>query len=304
MSDPATTAKFSTVRRDRAVPEEGNSLLVVLRGPEVGRIVPLFRDETTIGRAKDAVVCLADAKVSRQHAVVRRIAESFDIIDLGSTNGTWVNSEKCDHAVLKDQDRIEIGVSVVKFVAGNSAEQPYYQEAYRQAYMDTVLLVYNKRYFLQRLDEELCRCRRKSCGLSLLLFDADRFKHLNDTYGHLAGDAALVHLVSRIKSRTRRMDALCRYGGDEFALLLPDTAQAQAFIIAESIRSLIAQMPLEFGDRRIAITVSIGVVGFTPGASERGGDAEELIAAADRALYLAKQRGRNQTVGANELESP
>lgn len=303
MSDDLATAKFSTVRGDRAVREEGNSLLVVLRGPAAGQIVPLFRNETTIGRAKHAVICLDDVKVSRQHAVVRRIENSFAIFDLGSTNGTWVNSEKCDRVVLEDQDRIEMGVSVVKFVAGDSAEQPYYQEAYRHAYMDTVLPVYNKHYFLQRLDEEICRCRRKGCELSLLLFDADRFKHLNDTYGHLAGDAALAHMVSLISSRTRKMDALCRYGGEEFTLLLPDTTQAHAVIVAESIRSLIAQTPLEFGDQRIAITVSIGVTGFTPGASDHSDDAEELIAGADRAMYLAKQRGRNQTVSANEIDS-
>ena len=304
MSDLPTTSNAPTDRRDKAGREQSTSLLVVVQGPSVGRIFFLFRDETTIGRAKDANIALDDRSVSRRHAVVRRTAHSFVINDLGSTNCTSVNGQKCEHAVLKDQDRIEIGSSVLKFVSSASKEQPYYQEAYRQACMDTVLLVYNKPYFLQRLDEELCRCRRNHNTLSLLLFDADHFKRINDTYGHLAGDAALLHLVSLIKSNTRRSDALCRYGGEEFALLLPDTEKAQAFVIAEHIRSLIARTPLELGDQTIPITVSVGVAGSGPNDVDLSGDGECLIEAADRALYRAKQGGRNRAESAESAESP
>lgn len=290
-------------RRSKIERQYRNSLFVMLQGPAVGQIFPLFLDEMTIGRDKQANICLDDASVSRLHARIRNSGESIELTDLGSTNGTWVNGENCAQRTLKDQDHVQIGSSVAKFVSAASTEQPYYEEAYRQAYMDKVLLVYNKHYCLQRLDEELLRCRHDGLTLSLLIFDADHFKKLNDTYGHLAGDAALVHLMSIVKSHTRSTDALCRYGGEEFALILPDTGLSTAYAVAEHIRSRVAKTPLEFFDQTISVTISTGVASFVPSEAKNLIDRESLIQEADHALYLAKLGGRNRTVAAKEIQA-
>ena len=168
MRDLSTTSKRSPDRRKRLIREEHNGFLVV-RGPAVDRIFPLYLSATTIGRDKSANICLNDGSVSRQHAQLRRTGNSFEITDLSSTNGTRVNGELGTRAILKDQDRLEIGTSVAKVVSPTSAEQPHCEETYRQPYADKALPVYNKVYFFQRLDEELYRCRRNDSTLSLLL---------------------------------------------------------------------------------------------------------------------------------------
>lgn len=303
MAKVPPSTELLTDRRTKVKRRYRNSLFVMLQGPAVGRIFPLFMDEMTIGRDEQANICLDDASVSRLHARVYRSGESIELADLGSTNGTWVNGENCTRRTLEDQDHVQIGSSVAKFVSAASTEQPYYEEAYRQAYTDKVLLVYNKHYFLQRLDEELLRCRHDGGTLSLLLFDADHFKMLNDTYGHLAGDAALVHLMSIVKSHTRSSDALCRYGGEEFSLILPDTRLSAAYVIAEHIRSRVAKSPLEFHDQTISVTISIGIASFVPSEAKNLIEGESLIQEADRALYLAKHSGRNRTAATREIEA-
>lgn len=267
--------------------------LVVVRGVGTGNKILLNRQETTIGRADDVDVRLAKAGVSRRHAVVHQLGEEqFRLRDLQSTNGTFVNAERIEEAVLKDQDLIAIGESRLKFIAANSPEQPYYEELYCQAQLDKALQIYNKHYFLTRLDEELRRHQRMDGALSLILMDVDHFKRLNDTYGHLAGDAALVRLAELTKQRLRETDVLCRYGGEEFGIILAQTELQQACAIAEDIRQLVAAVPVHHADTVIGMTISLGISSHTP--AEPKASREALIVQADKALYSAKQAGRNR----------
>lgn len=271
--------------------------LVVVRGVGTGNKILLNRSETTIGRADEVDVRLAKAGVSRRHAVVQQLGEAqFRLSDLKSTNGTFVNGERIQERLLKDQDLIAIGESRLKFIAADSPEQPYYEELYCQAQLDKALQIYNKHYFLTRLDEELRRHQRMDGALSLILMDVDHFKRLNDTYGHLAGDAALVHLAELTKQRLREADVLCRYGGEEFGIILPQTDAQQARVVAEDIRQLVAAAPVHHGDSEIAMTISLGISSHTP--SEPKATREALIVQADRALYTAKHNGRNQVAAA------
>lgn len=273
--------------------DEGHytACLVVIRGAGTGNKILLNRDSLVIGRADDADLQLPKAGVSRRHAIVERQGEhEFRIKDLGSTNGTYINAGRVEEAVLKDQDVIAIGETRLKFLAADSPEQPYYEALYSQAQLDKALQVYNKHYFLTRLEEELRRHRVIGAPLSLVMLDVDHFKRLNDTYGHLVGDAALVHLVSLVKGRIRDSDVFCRYGGEEFALILPQTPTQQALEVAEQLRALVANAPLQHADKVINMTISLGI----SDAADLATVPEAMIQRADRALYHAKRTGRNR----------
>lgn len=285
------------------LPEPGKTLdpvvwtacLVVVRGAGTGSKFLLNREEVVIGRADDADLRLAKAGVSRRHALVKRLDDDhFQLRDLQSTNGTFINTQRVEQAILKDQDLIAIGDSRLKFIAADSPEQPYYEELYCQAQLDKALQVYNKHYFLSRLDEELIRHRHLNASLSLILFDVDHFKRFNDTYGHLAGDAALVHLAEVVKANIRQTDVLCRYGGEEFGIILPQTAQQHALSVAEKIGLQVAATPLKHADQMLAMTISLGISSNANLSSPH--TREALITQADKALYQAKAQGRNQSV--------
>lgn len=273
--------------------EEGHytACLVVMRGAGTGNKILLNCDSLIIGRAEDADVRLARAGVSRRHAQVERLGEEqFRLRDLGSTNGTFVNAARIEEVLLKDQDIIAIGETRLKFLAADSPEQPYYEALYSQAQLDKALQIYNKYYFLTRLEEELRRHRRTPAPLTLVMLDVDHFKRLNDSYGHLVGDAALTHLVGLIKGRIRDSDVFCRYGGEEFALIMPQTSPLQAHQLAEQLRMLVANAPLPHGDGLIDMTISIGI----SDAVDPDATPETMIQQADRALYHAKHHGRNR----------
>lgn len=285
------------------IPDNGQTMeqtgwtacLVIVRGVGTGNKILLNRDEIIIGRADDVDVRLAKAGVSRRHAMVRRIGEQqFQLSDLQSTNGTFVNSERITEITLKDQDLIAVGESRLKFLAADSPEQPYYEELYCQSQLDKALQIYNKHYFLTRLDEELRRHQLFEAPLSLLMFDVDHFKRLNDTYGHLAGDAALVHLAETVKQRIRVTDVLCRYGGEEFGIIMPQTNAQQAQVVAEQIRLLVLSAPVKHEQTVINMTISLGISSHSK--DEPQASREALIMQADMALYTAKHSGRNRVI--------
>jgi diguanylate cyclase (GGDEF)-like protein len=153
--------------------------------------------------------------------------------------------------------------------------------------MDGLTGIYNRRYFDQRLQEEIATSRRDLTPLSLILFDADHFKRVNDVHGHLAGDEVLKALATVTSIALRTTDAACRYGGEEFAVILPQTSLEQATAIAERTRILVAQW-VEAATG-IHTTISLGATCLI-NDDEQGGD---LIARADHALYEAKRSGRN-----------
>ncbi len=152
--------------------------------------------------------------------------------------------------------------------------------------------VFNRRHLEERLAEEFARYKRYGDRFSFLLFDLDRFKSVNDRYGHLAGDAVLREAAARVSACVRKMDVFGRYGGEEFALLLPATDLPSALIVAEKVRRLIGEQPIDWEGRPIAVTASVGVNTVRPDIPSY----EALIGEADRALYDAKEQGRNRSV--------
>jgi len=157
---------------------------------------------------------------------------------------------------------------------------------------DGLTKAYNKRYFLDRLPTEIAYALRHKTPLSLLMFDVDHFKKVNDTYGHLAGDAVLATLSQIASTTLRTEDLFARYGGEEFAILCRGVSAGDASVLGRRLLGLIASSTFQYHSARIPVTVSIGVASLGPGMT----DGTQLIATADAALYEAKRTGRNRVV--------
>jgi two-component system, cell cycle response regulator len=156
---------------------------------------------------------------------------------------------------------------------------------------------HNRRYLQQRLKEELSRAQRRGGSIACLMIDIDKFKGINDGYGHLAGDAALKEIAHRVEAQIRSMDTAARFGGDELAILLPEATATEAARLAERIREVIAAVPFALNSQITrSLTVSIGVASVAPGRLETDlkAVADRLVADADAALYRAKALGRNR----------
>lgn len=167
----------------------------------------------------------------------------------------------------------------------------------RSGFTDVLTGWHNRRYLQVRMNEELARAKRHGASLTCLMIDVDRFKQINDTHGHAAGDEVLVELALRIESEVRASDIAARYGGEEFVVLLPNTDAGAGVLLAERIRRSISATPIELRyDGSVTITASVGIASVVPDPGDEDlktiGDA--LIARADVALYAAKAAGRDQ----------
>ena len=161
---------------------------------------------------------------------------------------------------------------------------------------DDLTGLWNRRYFLEVAEKEMIRAKRYNNKFSMIMIDIDRFKKINDSFGHSAGDKTLKHLALLLKSRLREVDVAARLGGEEFGILLPNTDLNSAFNLAEDLRESISSTPVIYDDKEIYTTVSIGVTGYHSSISE----VDDILKEADKALYRAKEKGRNCTVKKEE----
>lgn len=272
----------------------GESCLVQIHGPGLGRKFPLVDGELTIGRdSKNGIVVDLDT-VSRRHAkVISRHGKSC-VVDLKSTNGTYLNdTEVVEELPLRSGDYVKVGGSIFKFLSGGDIESLYHEEIYRLTIIDGLTQINNKRFLLEFLEREIGRSQRYGRALSLIFFDIDHFKMINDNYGHPAGDSVLRELALRIKQYVRKEECFARFGGEEFAIALPESGSENSRKFADKVRRLVADHPFEFESHKIPVTVSVGVADLTGQISEPTG----LLKIADANLYKAKKAGRNQVVG-------
>jgi two-component system, cell cycle response regulator len=271
-----------------------NDCLVVIYTAEPGLLGKRFvldKSPTRVGRGADSQIVLEGDSVSRRHAHLERRAGAWYVVDDGSTNGTYVNEEQISREqLLVNGDRIKVGPSILKFLSGADAEAKYHEEIYRMTIVDGLTQIHNKRALFEALEKELMRARRYERDLSLLMFDIDFFKRINDQYGHLAGDHVLRELARIVQERIRREEVFARYGGEEFVILLPETPLPGAAALAESLRARVANHGFVFQGERIPVTVSIG----TALMGENDKVAADLIQRADEKLYEAKRGGRNR----------
>ncbi len=160
------------------------------------------------------------------------------------------------------------------------------------AFRDGLTNLYNHRYFQEILEKELQRAQRYKNDLSLILFDIDFFKTINDNYGHPAGDQVLANLARQVEAAVRPSDIVARYGGEEFAVILPETKESGMKVFAERLRRCVLGITTIVDSREIKVTISSGAVHFNP--DQREITKQELIDTADRALYMSKENGKNR----------
>ncbi len=295
-NDDLETTRVSSIEQLRAElkkrSERNRAYLIVLAGADVGKMFKLDDGEITLGRSSRADVRIDDDSISRFHAKLHLTGHEVQIEDLGSSNGTLVNGEKVTRDALKDGDKIRLGeTTILKFTFHDKLDESFVQKMYDAALRDPMTGVYNKKYLLDQLGEEVSYARRHRTKLSLILLDLDHFKSVNDTYGHIAGDHVLIQSTAVIQALLRTEDVFARYGGEEFCLVLRGISVEDAGIVAERIRMAIEAHVFRCDETELRVTVSIGVAQYD-GASEPDG----LIEAADSALYAAKRAGRNRVL--------
>jgi len=273
----------------------GTECLVIIYGKGIGRKYDLIEDVVTIGREPDNMIVLDSDSVSRRHARIERYQNARYIVDLNSTNGTYVNDNAVQpRAQLVSGNFIKIGDTIFKYLTGDNIEAAYYEEIYRMAVTDGLTQIPNKRQLDEYLDRELSRARRHRRDLSILMLDIDHFKRINDSHGHLTGDVVLRELARLIRIRIRREELFARYGGEEFVIVLPETDLKGALEFAETVRQMVQDHEIVFEGQTLKVTVSIGVAQFLRDVHKTP---EDLLKEADKNLYWAKTHGRNKVHG-------
>lgn len=272
--------------------ESGQDCLVVIYAPssnQLGKRFALHDGSVRIGRGAENDIVLLSDSVSRRHACISTRAGAYYITDTRSTNGTYVNDELIEEVPLERGDQIKIGDTIMKFLSGADLESQYHETIYRMTITDGLTEIHNKRYFVEQLDRELSRAARHGRPLTIVMCDIDHFKSINDELGHLAGDHVLKEVAQLVKARLRPDDVLARYGGEELAIILPETDLRGGILIAEALRERIAGARFVFEDADIHVTVSCGVAELDPAWSSH-----DFVQAADTQLYEAKRAGRNR----------
>jgi diguanylate cyclase (GGDEF)-like protein len=281
-----------------AAPGSDEACLVQIYGPNLGKKFILEKAETTIGRGDTCEIVLELDNVSRKHCSFLLKPDGVFLHDHGSTNGTYLNNvEVRGETPLRSGDLIKIGSAIFKFLFGGelgSIEAQYHEEIYRLTIIDGLTQCFNKRYLLEFLEREMARCSRHGRALSLVIFDIDHFKKINDTYGHPMGDQVLQSVGEVLSTRMRTTDAPCRYGGEEFALILTDTDRDHARLAAQRIHEGLAELRFQHKGKTFGVSASLGLASadvFAPGELST----QTLVSLADDGLYQAKQGGRNRT---------
>jgi diguanylate cyclase (GGDEF)-like protein len=285
---------FVSPRRRSTDPGPEASLILIAHptGQSLGHRYRLSaRSSVVLGRSPAADINLPEvASLSRQHARLTYRSESVVIEDLGSTNGTFVNDQRIEEpVVLASGDRFQIGTAHFKFLQERDIENAYHQAIHELMILDGLTQIANKRRFDEEAERELGRARRYHRPLALILFDVDRFKEVNDTYGHLCGDQVLKKIVELARPLLRREQVFARVGGEEFAILSPEADLEAGRKLAERVRSRLARHEFTLAPAPLRVTCSFGVAAL----GEQIGTVPELYEAADRALYRSKNAGRN-----------
>jgi two-component system, cell cycle response regulator len=290
------TSDPETLKYELQKAKEQEACLIIIRGTPQGHRFFLTQEEMAIGRDPSAEISVSDQSISRKHAKIIKDGNKVLLADLGSSNGTFVNDKKVPtgtSVVLAKEDMIKLGNSILKFLPAGELEILFYGNLGSAAHTDPLTRIYNKGYLIEALEAEFKRAKALHNDFSVIFFDLDHFKKVNDTHGHDAGDYVLKEIANVVRSSyLRPKDIFARYGGEEFVILLSQTNAHLAEQIAERIRSAIQAHPFIYDGKRLQVTSSMGVAELDAGIES----AQTLLKTADKALYAAKTGGRNKVV--------
>ena len=300
-SSPPDPGDQRATERSLSIPapfDRDHAILTLLTGPNAGQVFPLDV-ENLIGRDIDAQIRIDDGSLSRLHArIVRRPKGKFLLEDLGSTNGTFIGSDRIEQHELASGDRIQLGPKLtLRFAITDEAEEMLQRQRFESSTRDHLTRAYNRRYLMGRIAAEVAHARRHASALGLLLFDIDQFKLTNDTHGHLVGDAVLRAVADRVSALIRLEDVFARFGGEEFVVLIRATDAGDAVRLAERLRTSIEAMTVRAEGAEVGVTISVGIGSLAELSPQAA--FTELIALADARLYLAKDGGRNRVCAAD-----
>jgi two-component system, cell cycle response regulator len=270
-------------------------VLVVLRGAQVGRRYLLNESGLVLGRRADRaeLVVPGDAQISSVHCRFERgtTAESWQVVDLSSTNGTVIGGERIATMTLRDGDRILVGETVLKFTFHDEIEEEFHRQVDHLMNIDDLTGLPVQRVFQVRYQETLLLCKRREQPMAVFMMDMDGLKKMNDTHGHFVGANSIATVGRRLGGIVQSVGGIVsRFGGDEFSAFVPNADQEQALAIGEQMRAAVADAPITRDSTTVHPTISIGVAIFP----QDGQLAEELTRKADDALYRAKAAGRNR----------
>lgn len=295
MSDDSTIVITDITKALSSTEKEAGdkpAALLIVGGPLNGTLFDLVQAEVTVGRNPKNSISLEFEGISRHHFKIIQSASSFFVEDMGSKNGTYLNNRKLDGpAELNKGDIIKMGSIALKYIPKGDPERLSYDKLQEDARTDALTHCFNKGYFNRAAETEVKKCKVTGLPLSLIIFDLDHFKGLNDNHGHDAGDYVLKELAQIIqKNGVREKDIFARYGGEEFVILLPGTNLKDGFAIAERLRKLIENHSFVYDQKKLPVTASIGIADYRKGVL----NGTELFKRADQAVYKSKENGRNQ----------
>lgn len=272
--------------------EKKPAALLVVGGDLNGSIFDLRDEKVICGRSPEVAISLDFNGISRQHFTLTANEDNFLIEDAGSRNGTFLNNKKIESpTLLQKGDIIKLGSIALKYLPKGDPERLTYDKLNLEANTDKHTGCFNKTYFNEKIELEVKKSKATGNPLSLIVFDLDHFKKLNDNYGHDAGDFVLKEAAALIrKNGVRDNDIFARYGGEEFVILLPQTNLKQSFEIAERLRKLLETHKFIYDSQVLPVAASIGVADYRQGVKT----GTDLFKRADEAVYKAKQGGRNQ----------
>ncbi|HVZ35397.1 MAG TPA: GGDEF domain-containing protein [Polyangiaceae bacterium] len=288
-------ANLRATQRHLALPElRDRALLVRTDAQNAGQVLKLEGPRFGLGRHPDNQACIDDDGISRFHARISIDGSKYWVEDLGSSNGTYINGRRITSCELNNGDTLNLGPRVsFRFSAATEHEERVLKQLYESSVRDPLTGAYNRHYFSSQLESEVAYAARHDTPLSVILLDIDFFKKVNDTHGHLGGDAALVHVTRVFSKGLRTEDLLARYGGEEFVILLRGTPVERAHAVADRLRISLESQPVSHAGTSFRVTASFGCASL---ACCKGATGEVLLASADQRLYRAKEAGRNRVV--------
>jgi diguanylate cyclase (GGDEF)-like protein len=294
VENQTSTNGSDTLERKLEEAREQKSSLVIILGKPLGQQFVLECNNLVIGRQPECDICIADDSISRAHAEISKDHEKeCTVTDLDSTNGTYLNDRRIqpkELVTLKDGDLLKVGNIILKFIAEGSIDNIFHSDMFNLAMFDDLTGIYNRKSIMDALEIEFKKAKMSDHFFSIITFDLDRLKSVNDTYGHAAGDFALKETAGTIKNALREGDLFGRVGGDEFLIILGRTNLSDACYIAERIRADIEEHDFIYEGHEIPLTISLGV--WSPDSSIHSAD--NLYTRADEALYKAKNNGGNK----------
>ncbi len=296
ISDKTSVLQSDTFKLRLAQAGQAPPSIILLVGPanSVGRQWPIEDTDRIIGRAPTAHIFVDDKSVSKFHAKLVMAGGDVSLIDLESTNKTVVNGRQIQALVphkLQNNDQIKVGNIIFKFLERGSIETVAQAHTFDRGHTDALTGIGNRGALQTKAPELYKRSDLLGVSYTLMLFDIDRFKSVNDTFGHMAGDHVLKEIAKVIRDKLiRGNDFFARAGGEEFALLLLGSPPKQAEEIGERIRATIEAHDFTFETKPISVTISVGIA-FK---NERDQSWEFVYERADKALYHSKNGGRNR----------